>query len=131
MIVKLTEFERTWARDRISLSSLTRDQIWAACRGDWNLNLSRAMEHPVLLPVAKSIILDAFYVDRWEPVEGRFPVVHRAIARDQSKEGEYHEKYVGKSVTHLFPKGARGNKLYLPRPPKLSLEQQREEEEID
>lgn len=84
------------------------EEIYRAVRGTWRVNPENAKKYKVVLAVAESKVCGVYLVDKWEKStlaneEMRYQFTHRI---DSVVEARERERFLGRSVKNLFPRGA-------------------------
>lgn len=92
---------------------MEKNRLYEATRGYWKLNRTRAEQAEYALSVYRGVIKEVYKIEAWLPAgtiprstlpdaelpEGRYEFVGE-IAEERTR-----EKYLGKSIAHLYRKG--------------------------
>lgn len=109
MIIKINrKYEGLKDKFRDAAGGIPDEEIYKAVKGRWRVNPENAKKYKVVLAVAESKVCGVYLADKWEKSalenEGmRYQFTRRLDSVAETRE---RERFLGRSVKNLFPRGA-------------------------
>ncbi len=91
----------------------TPTQLYDSTRGEWRVKLETAQKADYALSVYDKIVREVYEIDFWIPAEKLYresfpnlvPIKGRIGFEGKVAPAEIRDKYVGKSIAHLYKRG--------------------------
>ena len=80
---------------------MTSDEIYNATRGIWKLNIEKARKAEYVFGIANGIVIEVYKVDNWNLIDNTDRIAFEGVIAIE----RIRNKYLGKSVKHLYSKG--------------------------